>query len=211
MASEIIPLSCGQCFTSLFLSDTTRSSDSSITTGSAGDCWSLLLVAAAGALCQASITMLHGEPLQSSLLATPASHHHVVVNSNIFCRQTHPSDWHHIFQNQNVCKSLEGFCRFPLQWEIQERQKNTITDSAQAEGFSTPCWAALSSLHDCAVSQGDARDKAENKHPIKTNRSTAPASPSKERMERTTSMWTGVSHDPYWKNNNSYSKFFTEN
>lgn len=96
--------------------------------------------------------MLRGEPLQSSLLATPASHHRVVVNGSIFCRQTHPSDWHRILQNQNVCKSSEGFCRFPLEWEIQERQKNTIKDSAQAEGFSTPCWAALSSLHDCAVS-----------------------------------------------------------
>ena len=142
--------------------------------------------------------MLHGEPLQSGVLETPTSHHHIWVTGNIFCRWRHSSEWHHTLQNENLSISLGGFCRFPLGTEnIRKRQKNAIKDSASKEWFSTPCWAALSSLHGSAVPQQDTWGKAENTYPIKTDHSALPASPFEGRTERTTSMWIGISHVPY--------------
>lgn len=118
------------------------------------------------------------------LLETPASHILLWVTRNVFCRWRHGSHWHHMLQNQNLSTSLQGRCRFPLGMEKCKKKAHECHQGlgANKEWFITPSWAALSSLHGSVVSQQDTGWKAENKHSIKTNHSTAPASPFKEEL-----------------------------
>lgn len=145
-------------------------------------CWQqvLLLAVALPALCQA----LHQQQLQGSAKA-PASHLPIWLTGNVFWRWRHASGWHHAPQNQNLSTSLQGFFSFPLGMEKCKKKAHECHQglSAKKEYLSFQRSSTQFSAWIYCV-PADTGWKAENKHPIKANHSTALASPIKGRTKK---------------------------